>query len=43
MRYLLLALLPHRTGYTRVNSSLIQESAMDNIAWLSVASPLFAR
>ena len=24
----------HRTGYPHVNSSLIEESVMDNIAWL---------
>jgi hypothetical protein len=35
--------LSHRTGYTRVSSSLIEESVMGNIAWPSVASPLFAR
>jgi hypothetical protein len=27
-----LVYLPHRTGYTRVNSPLIEESVMDNIA-----------
>jgi hypothetical protein len=26
--------MSHRTGYPHVNSSLIEESVMDNIAWL---------
>jgi hypothetical protein len=26
--------MSHRTGYKRVNTSLIEESVMDNIAWL---------
>jgi hypothetical protein len=38
-----LVYLSHRTGYTRVSSSLIEESVMGNIAWPSVAGPLFAR
>ena len=29
MRY-----MSHRTGYPHVNFSLIEESAMDNLAWL---------